>query len=56
LLSEGYELLHSTVTARENQQGDRRGLRRPAQDAQGTGSFFDKNGDKIEASLDNVER
>ncbi|MBK8940835.1 MAG: MCE family protein [Polyangiaceae bacterium] len=56
LLSEGYELLHSTVTAlRTNKKEIGETFDALRITLKATGSFFGENGDKIKVILDNAE-
>ena len=57
LLAEGYELLHSTVSALRDNKAEFgeafQGLRKTLK---GTGEFFDKNGDRLDRIAANVEQ
>jgi phospholipid/cholesterol/gamma-HCH transport system substrate-binding protein len=57
LLSEGYELLHSAVTAvRDNRKEISDTFDALRTTLKGTGTFFANNGDKIDRIVDNVEQ
>lgn len=57
LLAEGYELLHSTVSAmRENREQISEAFDGLRKTLKGTGTFFDKNQDKLERIVTNVEQ
>lgn len=56
LLAEGYELLHTTVNAmRDNREEVAEAFDGLKKTLKGTGTFFDKNGDRLDRMAENLE-